>query len=314
MKILYFNNCWFTNVGEAFIDLGGMELIKKLIPEAKIACISAMSDYYIMAADKKEEQLRWRQRKILRSRQYMPCRMNMFIEADYVVLPGMVGTAEYLKAASRKMIDDLVSRGCRLVLLGLGGYEYSVEEKEKFTRYLDEVKPALVLTRDRETYENYRNVAPCVNGIDCAFWVKDVFNPTGFGIAEYDIVAFNRSTEPESFSSWKYPIIRPWHMQYDYSGMKYKDNILISDTPYDYLTAYANAHRVYTDLVHASIISIMYGVPVKYWYVDKRSMVFDVLDGLERDEEGWMSLTADKLEKDKNKVYEESRKILAREI
>ena len=96
--------------------------------------------------------------------------------------------------------------------------------------------------------------------------------------------------------------------------MKYKDNILISDTPYDYLTAYANAHRVYTDLVHASIISIMYGVPVKYWYVDKRSMVFDVLDGLERDEEGWMSLTADKLEKDKNKVYEESRKILAREI
>ena len=43
-------------------------------------------------------------------------------------------------------------------------------------------------------------------------------------------------------------------------------------------------------------------------------MVFDVLDGLERDEEGWMSLTADKLEKDKNKVYEESRKILAREI
>ena len=30
MKIVYFNNCWFTNVGEAFIDLGGMELTKRI--------------------------------------------------------------------------------------------------------------------------------------------------------------------------------------------------------------------------------------------------------------------------------------------
>lgn len=28
MKIIYDNNCWFTNVGEAFIDIGALQLIK----------------------------------------------------------------------------------------------------------------------------------------------------------------------------------------------------------------------------------------------------------------------------------------------
>lgn len=26
MKILYYNNCWFTNVGEDFVDIGEMGL------------------------------------------------------------------------------------------------------------------------------------------------------------------------------------------------------------------------------------------------------------------------------------------------
>ena len=51
MKILYLNNCWFTNVGEAFIDVGGMELARKIFPDSSIACFSAMSNYYVKAGE-----------------------------------------------------------------------------------------------------------------------------------------------------------------------------------------------------------------------------------------------------------------------
>ena len=55
---------------------------------------------------------------------------------------------------------------------------------------------------------------------------------------------------------------------------------MVSDTPYDYLTLYANARMVYTDLVHATIVSLMYGTPVRYYYVDERSQAFYSLKGL----------------------------------
>ncbi|MBQ5850409.1 MAG: hypothetical protein IIW54_06310, partial [Lachnospiraceae bacterium] len=47
MNILYYNNCWFTNVGEAFIDIGSMELIRKVFKGSKIINISNMSHWYI---------------------------------------------------------------------------------------------------------------------------------------------------------------------------------------------------------------------------------------------------------------------------
>ncbi len=40
---------------------------------------------------------------------------------------------------------------------------------------------------------------------------------------------------------------------------------MIFDTPYDYLTVYANARMVYTDLVHTTIVYLMYETQVKYW-------------------------------------------------
>lgn len=295
MKILYFNNCWFTNIGEAFIDLGGIELTKQIFPHAQIACISAMSDFYVTAATN--------EKKIFQHpRKYLTAKMNSFLEADYVVVPGMVGTLEYLNAPSRKMIDELLSRDCKLILLGLGGGGYTVEEQDAFARYLAQTNPALIITRDKEIYNNYNNFANCINGIDCAFWVRDVFNPCGFGKSDYDMVTFNRSKEPDVFNDWNYPIIRAWHNQYGYTKAYYRDNILISDTPYDYLTAYANAHRVYTDLVHASIVSLGYGVPVKYWYIDKRSYAFYALNGLQTDKEGFMSIASKDLEMQKEEI------------
>lgn len=309
MKILYFNNCWFTNVGEAFIDIGGMELAKRIFPDAQIACISAMSNYYTnkvkVTWQEKVRDIKRNFRNIRKNQDIVDLpvgQMDNLLDADYVILPGMIATCDFLNAKSRLMIDNLNSRGCKVIFLGMGGIDYGGKEVDEFSDYLDKLKPELVVTRDIATYENYKDVANCISGIDCAFWTKDVFNPKGFQRSLYDVVTFNRMEEPEMFATWDTPIIRPWHMQYRYNKEKYRKDILISDTPYDYLTVYANANKVYTDLVHASIVSLMYGTPVKCWNADKRSYAFKMLENLKMDTDGFMSVSEESLKEQKEKI------------
>ena len=309
MKVLYFNNWLFTNVGEAFIDIGGMELTKRMFPNAQIACISGMSNYYIrMVKETFHERIRdikkdFRNIKRKQEKAELPVgQMDDYLDADYVILPGMMATCGFLDAKERQMVDNLRARGCKLIFLGLGGFDYEGEEVYRFSNYLEETKPEFVVTRDIATYDNYKNVANCINGIDCAFWTKDVFNPAGFQNSIYDVVTFNRTEEPEIFSTWTNPVIRPYHMQFSYTKDEYRKDIMLSDTPYDYLTVYANANRVYTDLVHATIVSLMYGTPVKFWYVDKRSQAIYSLENLRTDSEKFMTINEADLEEQKEKV------------
>ena len=307
MRVLYFNNCWFTNVGEAFIDIGGMELVKRIFGEdCTIACLSAMSDYYCQHAMNRTVTGRFK------GTDNNTFKISEYVNADYVIIPGMVGTLDYLKAPSRKMIDRLADKGCRTVFLGLGCERYDSEESEALKLYFDHIKPAMIMTRDNETYDILKNYTPCVKGIDCAFWGIDVFDPRGFGDKEYEIVAFNRTDEPSGLQVSADNIVRPWHMQYEYRKEKYRDKIFISDSPYDYMTLYANAKRVYTDLVHAAIISLMYGAPVKIWRTDKRSRALEALTGL-ADSEGWLSVSEDKLSEQKEGVMRELKAMLRKD-
>lgn len=304
MKILYFNNCWFTNVGEAFIDIGGMELSRQIFGEnVQIACISAMTDYYIKHAPEKKKKSKWMLHNDSNN-DFLPFRANEYLNADYVIAPGMVGTLEFLNAPSRKMIDELINKGCKAIFLGLGCLKYDQEEITALREYFEKIKPALITTRDNETYEAFKDIAPCVKAIDCAFWAIDSFDPRGFIDKEYEIVTFNNINEPEELKKINHNVVRPFHMQYSYKRENGCDNMMISDTPYDYLTLYANAERVYTDLVHATIVSIMYGTPVKCWKVDKRAQVFDALEGV-KCQDGWYSVPEFTLKEQKKRIVKE---------
>lgn len=297
MRVLYYNNCWFTNVGEAFIDIGGMSLLKKIFPEYPMACCSEMTTLYsrFSPCSKKIELLDYQ----ILNRIYDPID---FMEADYLVFPGMFACKDFVNDCKGKiMADQMRACGTKIVFLGLGGQTYGSEEVELCKRYFEKIQPELIITRDNVTYDNYKDVAPCIRGIDCAFWINDSFNPKGFTKKKYDVITFNRSKEPEMFKDWEVPVIRPWHMQFSYKKNYFTDGRMISDTPYDYLTIYANANRVYTDLVHAVIPSLTYGVPVKYWYIDKRSYAFDAVEGL-KNEDGWLTVECSRLEAQKEKL------------
>lgn len=100
--------------------------------------------------------------------------------------------------------------------------------------------------------------------------------------------------------------MHPWHFQYtlDESKTRYlsKNNLFVSDSPYEYLTLYANADKVYTDMVHATIPSLVYGTPVKYYKIDDRRNAFESLDYIHKDEYGFLTI-------DKNLLLIEKKQI-----
>jgi len=303
MKVAYYNNCWFTNVGEAFIDIGAMNIVGQIWEKPTIACISDMSDWYA-------ESLRQRQKSLFckSAVKYNSGKIYKFFEVDYLVMAGMFASEVYLNSPGRKMVDEMVQNGAKLILLGLGSEKYSEEERNKLSCYYEKIKPELIVTRDEKTYEAYKNCAETISGLDCAFWVKDSFDPRGVVKKNYNVHSFNRSQEPENIGDDGIEIIRAFHRQWYTQFKGLKENFFISDTPYDYLTLYANANRVYTDLVHATIPALQYGIPVKYYYFDQRSNAFDSLNCLKTDENGFMTIDEKKLENQKNDLIQSIKK------
>ena len=65
---------------------------------------------------------------------------------------------------------------------------------------------------------------------------------------------------------------------------------MVSDSPYDYIMWYANADRVYTDLVHATIICLEYGTPVKYFPIDYRRDAFESIPFVGKDDDVFLRI------------------------
>ena len=54
--------------------------------------------------------------------------------------------------------------------------------------------------------------------------------------------------------------------------------------------------------MHATVASLAYGTPVKYYQIDERRDVFESLEYLKYDNEGFMSVDMDELNKEKIKI------------
>lgn len=303
MGILYWNNCWFTNVGEAFIDIGAMNLLSKLFPSETITNLSKMNWYYIRDLFKNDEHP-----KLLRMWNYIGGG-----KTKYLIYSGMQGCDQFISSQREvRVIEECRERGIEIIFLGLGQALYTNEETEHFSEFLKQIRPKLVVSRDNVTYEHFKDVVPCIRGIDCAFWIGDSYDPSNeIAVKEYDVISYNRSKEPEDIVSLiKRDYVRAWHFQYSAKKSNIKDYTLISDSPYDYLTLYANATDVYTDLVHATIASLQYGKHVLFEGVDNRAVAIEALENLRRDERGMLYIEKADLEIQKKRVLSEIKSVL----
>ena len=85
-----------TNLGEAFIDIGAMELLKQALPESDIIFVTPMSHYYKNA-------MRLRSRKVFTSKERCfrdAAHLGLYIKSDLFVMSGMFATEEFLRTGS----------------------------------------------------------------------------------------------------------------------------------------------------------------------------------------------------------------------
>ena len=314
MYIANANNCWFTNVGEGFIDIGVQNLfinLKKRKADIRYGVMSSMTQFYLSMLYSKKQENFYELSYLREASAKRGVKLENYFLPDIYILPGMFASNSFACnqddwiARQRIVAEQIKQNGGEIAFLGLGAETYSDEERKNFLKVLKILDPIFVITRDRKTYELFHNDVECVQGLDCAFWVIDGFDPRGVKHSAYTLSTFNRSDEPEELSVHD-EFIRPWHMQYDLTIEKTrylrKKNLMVSDSPYDYIMWYANADKVYTDLVHATIISLLYGVPVKYFPIDQRSDAFESLSFIQKDNDGFMSIDQLALEKQKKMV------------
>lgn len=311
LKIAYYGNCWMTNLGESFIDIGAMELLKQAVPDSNVIFVTPMSQYY-------NNEMRVKSGNRFSSREKAmsnAAHLGMYIDIDILVLSGMFASEEFLCLGSASYwIEDFLRLNphVKVLFMGIGGALYTPREVSVFVDYIEK-KLNLIgfISRDHETFNLYKEKVPdCYTGIDCAFFVSDAYDPRGFSKKDYVVSSFNNIGEPAEIKSIGFDVIRPQHMFYHASFDEGIENLFISDAPYDYLSLYANAREIHTDLVHATIVSLAYDKPVKYYHDSKRSSAFETIGAL-RDSSGYVSVSREVLKSKKSEMIDVVKQLLA---
>lgn len=293
IRILYYGAGWPTNIGNAFIDLGAMAILRAAVPDAQIAFASEMPRWFFAHSangEQPKEVIKWVKRfwrfQFLYS---MPQTVkltkhqtmdNSFevasaTQCDLVVFAGMAMCEEFLLVNGPSILA-LSSRGIPVLLLGTGALKYNDREKETFGSFLRQVSPIGFISRDEQSYEMFAGfVTQTHKGIDCAFWVPEAYKPFSLVLDPYVVATFDTMPEPVLRLNGR-PLIRAHHNCWGPPQTQYvsTSDTLISDIPYDYLTLYANAEEVHSDRVHACVAALAYGRQARFYHPTPRGSLF----------------------------------------
>lgn len=117
MRILYYDNCWFTNVGESFIDIGAMEITRKIFPGCRIANCSNMSSYYVTPPKPKKKLIPAAPKQLME--RFRLADIIKIFDFEYLVLAGMFVSAQHLKGDVSRLVRLAASRGKKLFFWAL---------------------------------------------------------------------------------------------------------------------------------------------------------------------------------------------------
>lgn len=287
---------WATNMGNAFYDLGVQYLLQAANPEAKIYFTSDRPEYA------------WNRYNAANANSL--CCFEYFQDMNYLVFTGPMLSMMCLKYWE-KTLANLNKKGTKIILLSAGSNLYNEEEKKEVSEFLKHHRFYALFSRDEETYLNYREYFDhSYNGICCAFYISDYFNPYSLQIDPYVVFDFETYEEPvfwENDSKWdfefhdrkycwdkhlkrirkriykksyddmfgEYQIIRTKHSLYQPRNLYEGNHIYLSDVPYDYLNIYANATAVFSDRVHACVAALAQGTPAMLFNPTGRSKLIN---------------------------------------
>jgi hypothetical protein len=287
-----FTGVYFNNIGNAFIDIGAeATLIAALTGHEIDFNIVKISQCPFFASSmgpgfklKENRLIHWLWVKImakyayrLQDRAYAAITSKRvfnlvdFTQLDYLVIPGCVLTIPFIKIFG-DVVKRAATRGIKIIFLGASGNFYTDYEVTAVTKYLKELCPYAIMTRDSEAYKYYNNLSKnTFNGIDNVFFVnrmspaipkvrtiQEPYVVLNFDDPKHDKIkdALRKKLQAEGTH-----IVYTNHKPYPYSNIKKcaDKGVMCSDQPLDYLFLYRNAEAVYSDRVHACIPTLAFG-------------------------------------------------------
>ncbi len=285
MRILYYGAGWPTNIGNAFIDIGAIAILKGAFPDSIIAFASEMPRWFFHNSAAKFSNTIFHKlcfthckRSVEDKKGYIENALDIssITKCDLVVFSGMAMCKEFIHINGPAILR-LSQKGTPVLLLGTGASEYSKNERAIYGEFLKRVNPIAFISRDDKSYELFSDVVNhSYKGIDCGFFVKEGYQPFELDFPSYMVAAFDSMPEPQINLKGR-QLLRAHHDLWGPLSKEYisTENTLISDIPHDYLTLYANADEVHSDRVHACVAALSYGRYAKLYHPTLRGSLFE---------------------------------------
>ncbi|GAH02661.1 unnamed protein product, partial [marine sediment metagenome] len=201
-----------------------------------------------------------------------PFHHERYLKGDYIVMSGMT-LSKWCMSHFEGTLMWAKKRGMKIVLLGVGQGRYTDEEKNAMETVLGRIKPHILVSRDRRTYENLGHLAThSYDGIDSAAFLRD---PGRLDTDNLIAATFDRRSEPAEISKLGGDIVRPHHNLMKRGEYARQKNAFFSDRPEDYLRIYRTAKTTYSDRVHACLVAMVYGNKARLWLDRPKQILFD---------------------------------------
>jgi hypothetical protein len=176
---------WSTNIGNAFFAEGIKYVLERAIPGCRAFLLTDQAAFLNLLPGRK---YRHEPRNSLRYLDH--------IRPDYVVIAGSCLTEQFPRIWGESF-RRLYEGGAKVLLIGAGHYDYSAKEIEVCRDLLRQYPPHVFISRDRKTYELFHDVSKhSYDGIDCAYFVPEVFEPVQTDLPPYIVLNFDKTPEP----------------------------------------------------------------------------------------------------------------------
>jgi hypothetical protein len=183
-RVALVSGFWGQNIGNAFFNIGGKWILQQVFGEDDVDFVQDQPGYRTFHRQASGNP---------------PNDFNLlrFLDVDYVVLQGPMLTQTF-SALWRDAFHEYRRRGTRVILLGAALFKFTREEIAAAREFLREYPPAIISTRDHDSYEAIKDCAPFTySGIDSGFFAPKVYTPFRLACPDYVVLNFDRFPEPD---------------------------------------------------------------------------------------------------------------------
>lgn len=278
MNIGYIGGFWSSNIGNSFYNIGMLWLLKSLHGDRNIHFLPD------------PPQVNW---PTLKNDYDFISKVNI----DLYIISGPVLGYGISQMYSR-IFDEISKKGGRIGFVSAGALEYTENEAQFVSKFLNSYNVSFVFTRDAETFKLYCNKLKSFvyDGLCTSMFLNDAICPPKIN-DDYVVTNFNFWHEPvikNVNDSWiiennlfskrqdhisGLPVVRlqsagivPNFRFFRTSKFLYtRPNMYYSDLPYGYLSILRSSKLVFSDRVHTCAAGLIFGAECMYIKGQRRS-------------------------------------------